>query len=231
MVGLPRRDGGQDLRGRDRPQRQCARFRPRPFVRLAVAFTRLRRLRRARRQRGRPFGARAGQRPDAQQSHPRGTVDRPVTVPETEGRLLTASRLLSPHGTEMRARTPSRARSTRSPSRARALSAIAIPAHAMLADAQTLGESGEKRQRPRRSLSGAAVKRCGVAFPRPRMNGSEGRFEPATRRLTAGCSTTELPKGPGAVKRETERECEGDRRRNGRRNGGRGGVAAVSGTR
>lgn len=50
---------------------------------------------------------------------PRGTVDRRVTVPETEGRLLTASRLLSPHGTEMRARTPSRARSTRSSSRAR----------------------------------------------------------------------------------------------------------------
>ena len=44
----------------------------------------------------------------------------------------------------------------------------------MLADAQTRGESGEKRQRPRRSLSGAAVKRCGVAFPRPRMNGSDG---------------------------------------------------------
>ena len=49
----------------------------------------------------------------------RGTVDRPVTVPETEGRLLTASRLLSPHGTEMRARTPSHVLSTRSSSRAR----------------------------------------------------------------------------------------------------------------
>lgn len=47
---------------------------------------------------------------------PRGTVDRRVTVPETEGRLLTASRLLSPHGTEMRARTPSRARSPRASS-------------------------------------------------------------------------------------------------------------------
>jgi hypothetical protein len=34
---------------------------------------------------------------------PRGTVDRRVTVPETEGRLLSAFRLLSPHGTEMRA--------------------------------------------------------------------------------------------------------------------------------
>ena len=34
---------------------------------------------------------------------PRGTVERPVTVPETEGRLLTASRLLSPHGTGERA--------------------------------------------------------------------------------------------------------------------------------
>jgi hypothetical protein len=31
---------------------------------------------------------------------------------------------------------------------------------------------GGETQRPRRSLSGAAVKRCGVAFPRPRMNGS-----------------------------------------------------------
>ena len=50
---------------------------------------------------------------------PGGTVDRRVTVPETEGRLLTASRLLSPHGTEKRARTLSRARSTRSSSRAR----------------------------------------------------------------------------------------------------------------
>ena len=66
-----------------------------------------------------PFGAHAGQRSDGQQSHPRGTVDRPVTVPEAEGRLLTASRLLSPHGTEMRARTRSGAPSTRSSSRAR----------------------------------------------------------------------------------------------------------------
>lgn len=49
-------------------------------------------------QRGRPFRARAGPRPEDQQSHLGGTVDRPVTVPENEGRLLTASRLLSPHG-------------------------------------------------------------------------------------------------------------------------------------
>lgn len=62
------------------------------------------RARRGTRQRGRPFGSRAGQRPNDQQSPRRGTVDRPVAVPETKGRLLTASRLLSPHGTEMRAR-------------------------------------------------------------------------------------------------------------------------------
>jgi hypothetical protein len=31
---------------------------------------------------------------------------------------------------------------------------------------------GGETQRPRRSLSEAAVKKCGVAFPRPRLNGS-----------------------------------------------------------
>ncbi len=47
---------------------------------------------------------------------PAWTVDRTVTVPETEGRLLAASRLLSPRGHEKRARTPSR-RALRTPTR------------------------------------------------------------------------------------------------------------------
>jgi hypothetical protein len=60
------------------------------------------------RQRGRPFRAWPGRRPDGQRSRPGGrrwTVDHRVTVPVS---LSTGSRLLSPRGTEKRARTPSR---------------------------------------------------------------------------------------------------------------------------
>jgi hypothetical protein len=45
----------------------------------------------------------------------------------------------------------------------------------VLAERRRSRKRGGETQRPRRSLSGAAVKRCGVAFPRPRMNGSSGR--------------------------------------------------------
>lgn len=93
--------------------RTCA---PLPSARTG---TRDRRVACATRQRGRPFRVARDSAPLINSPTSRGTVDRPVTVPETEGRLLTASRLLSPHGTEMRARTLSRARSTRSSLRAR----------------------------------------------------------------------------------------------------------------
>lgn len=118
MVRLPRRDGGQHF-GRNGPRGQCAQFAHGPsFGSLLPSLA------------SGTFGApRANVGAGsvlARDSAPlvnsparRGTVDRPVTVPETEGRLLTASRLLSPHGTEKRARTLSRARSTRSTSRAR----------------------------------------------------------------------------------------------------------------
>lgn len=85
----------------------------------------------------------------------RGTVDRPVTVPETEGRLLTASRLLSPHGTEMRARTPSRARSTRSPSRARGSQRDRHPAARSARErANPRGFRGERTTAPEIALRG-----------------------------------------------------------------------------
>jgi len=104
-----------------------------------------------------PLGARAGQRPVGQQSTPRGTVDRRGMVPETEDRLLSASRLLSPHGTEMRARTPFRARSTRSSSRSRRSQCDRHPGtrHARRR-ASPRGVRGERATAPR-IAPGAAV--------------------------------------------------------------------------
>ena len=90
--------------------------------------------------------------------NPRGTVDRRVTVPETEGRLLTASRLLSPHGTEMRARTPSRARSTRSPSRTRGSQCDRHPgARDARRRANPRGIRGEKATAPEIALGGRCL--------------------------------------------------------------------------
>jgi hypothetical protein len=42
----------------------------------------------------------------------------------------------------------------------------------VLAERRRSRKRGGETQRPRRSLSEAAVKKCGVAFPRPRLNGS-----------------------------------------------------------
>jgi hypothetical protein len=97
----------------------------------------------------------------------RGTVDRPVTVPETEGRLLTASRLLSPHGTEReRERRPARARRARLHARG-ALSAIAIPPHGALATRKPAGIQGRKNNGPGDRSQGPLLKGAGSRFRDP----------------------------------------------------------------
>lgn len=53
-----------------------------------------------------------------------------------------------------------------------ALCANAVHARVVLAERRRSRKRGGETQRPRRSLSEAAVKKCGVAFPRPRVNGS-----------------------------------------------------------
>ena len=53
-----------------------------------------------------------------------------------------------------------------------ALCANAVHARVVLAERRRSRKRGGETQRPRRSLSEAAVKKCGVAFPRPRLNGS-----------------------------------------------------------
>lgn len=56
-----------------------------------------------------------------------------------------------------------------------ALCANAVHARVVLAERRRSRKRGGETQRPRRSLSEAAVKKCGVAFPRPRVNGSASR--------------------------------------------------------
>ena len=49
----------------------------------------------------------------------------------------------------------------------------AVHARVVHAERRRSRKRGGETQRPRRSLSEAAVKTCGVVFPRPRMNGSK----------------------------------------------------------
>ena len=53
-----------------------------------------------------------------------------------------------------------------------ALCANAVHVRVVLAERRRSRKRGGETQRRRRSLSEAAVKKCGVAFPRPRLNGS-----------------------------------------------------------
>jgi hypothetical protein len=53
-----------------------------------------------------------------------------------------------------------------------ALCANAVHPSVELDEHRRSRKRGGETQRPRRSLSEAAVKKCGVAFPRPRVNGS-----------------------------------------------------------
>jgi hypothetical protein len=99
-----------------------------------------------------------GQRPDGQQSQPSGTVDHRVTVPEEEGRLLTASRLLSSREHARRARTPSR---TKESLAARSLGTLCANAVPGARGVRSSRKRGAKKKRPRGSPLGAAV-HCAV---------------------------------------------------------------------
>lgn len=68
----------------------------------------------------------------------------------------------------------------------------------MLAEHRRSRKRGGETQRPRRSLSEAAVKKRGVAFPRPRLNGST--FETLCKLALRGLSRTGqlLSRCPGA---------------------------------
>ena len=57
-----------------------------------------------------------------------------------------------------------------------ALCANAVHARVEHDERRRSRKRGGETQRPRRSLSEAAVKKCGVAFPRPRVNGSAARI-------------------------------------------------------
>jgi hypothetical protein len=84
----------------------------------------------------------------------RGTVNHPVTVPEIGARLLNALGFSLPAGQR---REPER-RPTRPGRTPAALSARTLSRHTQRSPtAETLGKPGQKRQRPRGSLLGAAV--------------------------------------------------------------------------
>src|SRR5690606_39175556 len=106
----------------------------------------------------------------------RGTVNHPVTVPEIRARLLNALGFSLLAG-QRRERERRPARPGRAPPSV--LCANAVPAPATLADAQTLGKTGRKRQRPRGSLLRAAVEWC---LPRSSRGGGNGSPRGSLRR-------------------------------------------------
>ena len=94
-------------------------------------------------------------------------------VPAEEGDLLNALGSSLPAGQKReRERRPERPRRALLHARG-ALCANAVHARPVLAERRRSRKRGGETQRPRRSLSEAAVKKCGVAFPRPRVNGSD----------------------------------------------------------
>src|SRR5690606_5245498 len=110
------------------------------------------------------------QRADANVSSldPHGQLTISGSVPRKRAPLLTALGFSLPAGQQ---REPERrpARPGRAPPSV--LCANAVPAPATLADAQTLGKTGRKRQRPRGSLLRAAVEWC---LPRSSRRGGSG---------------------------------------------------------
>jgi len=94
------------------------------------------------------------------------------SVPEKQAPLLNALGSSLPAGQKReRERRPERPRWALRHARD-ALCANAVHALAEHVERRRSRKRGGETQRPRRSLSEAAVKKCGVAFPRPRVNGS-----------------------------------------------------------
>lgn len=94
------------------------------------------------------------------------------SVPRKPAPLLNALGSSLPAGQKReRERRPERPRRARLHAHG-ALCANAVHARVVLAERRRSRKRGGERRRPRRSLSEAAVKKCGVAFPRPRLNGS-----------------------------------------------------------
>ena len=103
---------------------------------------------------------------------PSGQLNVSGAVPRKRAPLLNALGSSLPAGQKReRERRPERPRRALLHARG-ALCANAVHARIVLAEPRRSRKRGGETQRPRRSLSEAAVKKCGVAFPRPRVNGS-----------------------------------------------------------
>jgi hypothetical protein len=114
--------------------------------------------------------ARGGTRPRRLRRAGQLNVSGPV--PRKQAPLLNALGSSLPAGQKReRERRPERPRRALLHLRG-ALRANAVHARVVLAERRRSRKRGGETQRPRRSLSEAAVKKCGVAFPRPRVNGS-----------------------------------------------------------
>jgi len=101
-----------------------------------------------------------------------GQLNKTHPVPEKRASLLNALGSSLPAGQKReRQRRPERPHHAllHAP---HALCANAVHARVVLAERRRSRKRGGETQRPRRSLSEAAVKKCGVAFSRPRVNGS-----------------------------------------------------------
>ncbi len=127
-------------------------------------------------------GARSASAPFVAGHRRAGQLNVSGSVPEKRAPLLNALGSSLPAGQKReRERRPERPRRALLHVRG-ALCANAVHARVVLAERRRSRKRGGETQRPRRSLSEAAVKKCGVAFPRPRVNGSDCRtrtYDPA----------------------------------------------------
>ncbi len=129
-------------------------------------------------------GARSASAPFVAGHRRAGQLNVSGSVPRKRAPLLNALGSSLPAGQKReRERRPERPRRALLHARG-ALCANAVHARPVLGERRRSRKRGGEMQRPRRSLSEAAVKKCGVAFPRPRVNGSKSRgLSQSTKRV------------------------------------------------